>query len=29
MRILFSDEKIFDIDGVYHLQNDSVGSESF
>ena len=29
MRILFSDEKIFDIDGVYHLQNDSVASESF
>ena len=24
MKILFSDEKIFDIDGVYHTQNDRV-----
>ena len=24
MKILFSDEKIFDIDGVYNLQNDRI-----
>ena len=24
MRILFSDEKIFDLDGIYHSQNDRI-----
>ena len=24
MKILFSDEKMFDIDGVYNLQNDRI-----
>ena len=28
MRILFSDEKLFDIDGVYNVQNDRVWAPS-
>ena len=28
MRILFSDEKLFDIDGVYNIQSDRVWASS-